>query len=430
MTDSGSHPQHFPLFVNALRQRFGEAAIDVRHELFFLTAGRNKALVPWRAVVALLRDAWLLFRGSVPSTSQVRGKLVLLATLPGGNGWGTLARAVEQLPPSLEVVVLAHPRLDARVFPSGMPLLRPAHPSLGAAWEGIVTFFQQLGRSQSPTLASCLARRILWRSSLARTLAGSESLLLLHNDFDLMSRAAVDQGLITICLQHGLPTDEFFPSSADWLVLWGKSSHAAFVAAGTSASRLVEDSLGQGFEASLPVAVPEGLSLVSQTHAPIFGPALVHRLREFADGLLQLEPSMRLLLHPQERPSYEGAAAQASCRAPHPELRPGGCPARLVLGCCSTALFDAARAGHWVARLRAPLVGNVQALKVLELPMEVESPEQALQLYQRLRDDPHFRSHMAQAQMEWLQQSFTRKSGGLRELIMRLTQDTAKECHA
>lgn len=416
----------FTQFVTSLRQRFGEFALDVRHELFFLTAGRRPAFVGARAMAALLRDTWQLCRGPARAPALPARSFILLATLAGGNGWGTLARALGQLPTEA-VAVLAHPRLKVQTFPAGLPLVRPVRPAGADAWGALRTFLVQLWRGRSLALASCLARRALWRASLARTLGGTEAVILLHNDFDLMSRAALDQGLLTVCLQHGLPTDEFFPTRADWQVVWGASSRRAFVGAGTPAAQVIEDALGRAAELRKPQAVPQGISLLSQTHAPVFGTALADWLRSFAAALLGLEPDLRVLLHPQEDRPYQGVVAPVCQLPPHAELSPTGCAPRLVLGCCTTALFDAALAGHWVVRLDAPLAGNEAALRVLDLPLQARSPEQVLSLQERLRDDPDFRHAMAQAQLQWLRESFTERSAGLADLLRRLASARGHE---
>lgn len=79
----------FTPFITSLPQRFGESALDVRHELFFLTVGRRPVFIGMRVMAALLSDAWQLCRGPAGAVPPAR-PLVLVATLAGGNGWGTL----------------------------------------------------------------------------------------------------------------------------------------------------------------------------------------------------------------------------------------------------------------------------------------------------------------------------------------------------
>lgn len=409
--------ERFSRFVTALQQRFGDDVADVRHELFFLLA-RGPRLAGWRGCAAFLRDAWLLLRSPSSTVEIAPTAVILVATLAGESGWGTLARALGRVP-ARHAVILAHPRLRADIFPTDLPLVRPARPSWACMRGVVFTFAQAWVRYRSLLLASCLARRQLWRMSMSRTLEGCRGVRLLHNDFDLMGSAALNQGGATVCLQHGLPTDEFFPVRADWYVLWGATSHRAFIAAGCSEQRLVEDALGRDAGVPIPSAAPVGLSLLSQTHAPIFGGDLAAWLRQFAEELLELEPGLRILLHPQELQPYPGTAERVCTRPPHAEFGPGAEP-RLVMGSCTSALFDAARAGHWVVRLAAPVSGNEAALAVLDVPLVVERVEEVLSLYDRLCNDPGFRQDVAQAQMTWLRESFSQAEGGLSALLTRL----------
>lgn len=419
----GSFAQH----LAALRQQIGDVALDVRHELFFLAAG-NRWWAGWRGCAALLRDTWMLLRSPVRNEPQVADGVLLLATLTGANGWGTLARSLSQVVPG-SAAVLAHPRLASSDFPSGLPVLRPLRPSLADVAHAVLNFFRVVAVHRSLLLASCLARRGLWRASLARTLSGRRGPLVLHNDFDMMSNAATAQGIVTVCLQHGLPTDEFFPTRADWYVVWGARSRQAFGEAGSNRCRLVEDALGRVAAAAGPTSAPTGLSLLSQTHAPILGGELAEWLREIAATLQYAEPELRILLHPQEQAPYAGAAARACTKPPHVELV-AGAATRLVLGCCTTALFDAALAGHWVVRLVAPIDGNQAALKALEGPLTAASAAQALALYRRLRHDPAFRREAEAAQRSWLRENFTAQTDGFARLLSHLQGGNSGEGQA
>lgn len=407
----------FARHVAELRLRIGDLALEVRHEWFFLAA-RHRQWAGWCGCLALLRDAWLLSRGPAAGECGAQGDVILLATLAGGSGWGTLARCLAHIPTG-SVHILAHPRLAVQSFPEGVPVARPLRPSLAGAREALLTFVRVLIAQRCLLLASCLARRVLWRDSLARTLSDQRGPLILHNDFDMMSSAAIGQGVATICLQHGLPTDEFFPVRADWYVLWGALSRRAFVEAGSSTETLIVDALGRAGELVAPLAAPTGLSLLSQTHAPILGAELASWLHHLAAELLTTAPALRILLHPQEREPYRGLTAQVCTRPPHAEFQAEAQP-RLVLGCCTTALFDAALAGHWVVRLVGPLDGNEAALRVLDVPLTANSAEQVVSVYERLCSDPQFRQSVALAQLSWLRESFSSGTAGFSGLLKDL----------
>lgn len=411
------------------RQQFGDEVADVRHELFFLASGRTRLSAGLRAFAALLRDTRLLLRGGACFDPNIKPVALLLATLPGANGWGTLARSLPALTEAgYTPVVLAHPRLGSQLFTSGLQVLRPARADGATLLAALRVFVGSLLKSRPLLLASCLARRRLWQGSLRRTLGNSGGVLLLHNDFDMMSSAAMGHGMPAICLQHGIPTDEFFPTRAQWYVTWGGASRRAFEAGGSCASQLVEDALGRDSVPPCAPAIPVGLSLLSQTHAQVLGEGIGATLQAFAQALLRLDPHARILLHPQEQQPYKGGAALATHRAPHLELQPGGCVSRLVMGYCSTAMIEAALAGHWVVALQLKLEGNGPARGALAAPLQAETAEQAVALYRRLQEDADFRREAGEAQARWLLDSFSKKQGGLAGLLKKINAPQAVEC--
>lgn len=412
----------FAEYLAELRLRYGDEAADVRHELFYLAEGRAPLVAGMRAFGALLRDAWLLMRHSGQELRPGEARqAILVTTLQGASGWGTQERSLPSLAAAAyEPVILAHPRLPAASFPAHLRVVRPARPGGATLLAALRVFGGALLRRWPLLLACCLARRYLWRVSLGRTLDGSAGVLLLHNDFDLMSRAALGHGLPAICLQHGVPTDEFFPVRADWYLIWGGRSRDAFRSMGAAADRLVEDALGRYADASPVLEPPHGLSLLSQTHAQILGRHIGPALRDFADALAGLDPQARILLHPLEREPYVGDTARAIRRPPHSELRAGACPPRVVMGYCSTAMLEAAAAGHWVVGLMLPLEGNEAARAMLSPPLRAETAEQAVALYHRLQRDAVFREESAQAQARWLRASFSAETGGLVRLLHKV----------
>lgn len=418
--------------IEYMCQHFGPAAAEVRHELFFLHAGRSQTAAGMRAFGALLRDAWLLLRHSGPARkTQGQRRALLLTTLAGMSGWGTLQRSLPTLLlAGYEPLVLLHPRLANRDIDTDLPIIRPMRPERRTWRSALQVFIAALRQRQPLLLASCLARRTLWAGSLQRTLATSRGVLLLHNDFDLMSRAAIGQGLTTICMQHGIPTDEFFPTRADWYVVWGEASRQVFGANGTSDTRLVMDALGRGGTSEPPACAPEGMALLSQTHAQVLGEGIGEALTAFANALLRIAPGARILLHPQEGQPYTGAAARAVCHPPHPELQSPSPKPCLVVGYCSTAMLDAALAGHWVVALQLSLPGNLAVRKALAAPLQAATAEQVVEIYQRLRDDPAFRRDRAQAQAQWLRGHFANGDDQFDALLRRLQQSPSMECVA
>lgn len=397
----------FAAFVAALQRHHGPEAELVRHELFFQ---EQKRFAGGRGALALARDALVLARPSRHRPFPAGPLAVLVATLSGSNGWACLARALPAIAAAgLTPVVLAHPRLDPSLFPACVPVLYPGGLGLAdldpAGWLG--------GR-----VAQAQARQKLWLRAITGLLAGQRGVLVLHNDFDMMSTACLRSGWPSVCLLHGIPTDEFFPCRADYQIVWGASSWQAFAECGVPPERLVVDSLGRGAgDLIAPDGPPQILAVASQTQAVIFGPHLPAHLQTFVAELHRLERRMVVLLHPAEGGHHPYGAVLAS-RPPHAVLQAP--QPTLVLAHCSTLTIDAALAGHWVAGLDFPHTANLAAHAVCAPPLRVKDAGEAFALYRRLSDDDAFRRQAAIRQKAWLNNTFSPDSGGLSRLLGKI----------
>lgn len=402
----------FDQFELALRRDWGDEVAQVRHEIYFMASRSNGWRQKLRALAALARDAWTCLW--LPDTTEPLHGVIAAVSLVGANGWG----AVSQLAGSATATVVAHPRLE-QFFPGGDHNLR--RPGL-AAWRAALDALWHEGGGGpagvwSGTVRCALARHRLWRGVWQRTLANGEiRTILLHNDFDMFSAAAVaaarQSRVTTICVQHGLPTDEFFPARADVQLVWGESSRNVYAARGVAAERLVMGTPRRltddrvAVSASLP---PEGLLLISQTHTPVFGRSLVPDFLALAAALAATAAGegFVILLHPEE--SRLGnpypAQLQGRCRnGPHGELAPvqTESPA-LVVGFCSTALIEAALAGHYVLGVDWPVPAGGGALAVGSPPQRAIDAAEVARCLARLSADEGYRRDWLRRQADWLE---------------------------
>ncbi|MBO9882816.1 hypothetical protein [Xanthomonas sp. D-109] len=405
----------FAEFQQALQAHYGEEAAAARHELYFLARRGRGAVV--RGFVAAVRDAWLCWR--LPRASAPLAAWVALATLPGANGWGALAPCVADLAQrGIACSVLIHPRLRGRV--AGHLPARPA----AAAWRHAAGAWRLRQASAgaaplSPWLVRCgVFRQRLWRGAWARTLAArGQATLLLHNDFDLYAVAAqqaAGAGWRSVCVQHGLPTDEFFPVRAQRHLVWGPSSAQAFVRHGVASQALGYGPALLQPEASVERAAdapsPAALFLVSQTHTPIYGRPLAADFLALAQALAQDDgPALQILLHPEEVRGghpYAAPALAARCRPPpHALLEAAAAPA-IVIGFCSTALLQAACCGHYVVGLAWAATQSLDALAVGRPPTQVDDAAALCALIERLCTDASARRQLLAEQTQWLRQTF------------------------
>lgn len=409
---------NFPEFWQALQAQYGQEAAAARHELYFLA--RRGRLAMGRAVLAALRDAWLCWR--LPRQAPAVADWAALASLPGDNGWGALAPCVADLGRrGIACTVLIHPRLRGRV--DGQLPARPA----GAVWRHAMQAWQlrPAAAVDRPVVVSrwmvrcSLFRLRLWRGAWARTLAArSGATLLLHNDFDLYAVAAqqgAGTGWRSLCVQHGLPTDEFFPVRAHCHLLWGPSSAQVYARHGVPA-QLLGYGPGHALAGTGRACAPTAVYLVSQTHTPVYGCALAPGFLALAQALEQALPAgmvLHILLHPEEvrcGHPYTSARLGALCRQPpHALLQAdsAGDPApALVVGFCSTALLQAAMRGHYVVGMDWQAPGSVDAQAVGRPARQVADGPALCALARQLCDDASVRMDFLAQQRQWLLRSF------------------------
>lgn len=419
----------FSRFEQCLRHTWGDAAASVRHEIYFISRRKHG----WRQIVhataALLRDIWLCAR--LPRRTENLAITVCVVSLPGANGWGTLSPMLPALRETGQTVsVVVHPKLRRKV-----PGLLPAAPDRAGWIQAILALFQPERAALSGvspwTVRCCLARRQLWLSAWRRTLTSAENdthALILHNDFDLFSASATETArkmppIRSICIQHGLPTDEFFPTRADIQLVWGNSSRKAYLAHNTPT-----DSLLIGTYRAKPTMhftqyspAPQRILLVSQTHTPIFGRSLEKDFLRLATELdSELEQGFfQILLHPEEcRLGHPYLTRNMSSRCknpPHEALILNETPLEqpaLVIGFCSTALVEAAQTGHFVLGMRWDVPISQGALAVGAPQIRVRNGVEALKLFHRLQENIRFRSEWRQKQNLWIDTIFASLPSG------------------
>ncbi|MBK1663170.1 hypothetical protein CKO38_00570 [Rhodospirillum rubrum] len=437
--------ESFPGFLARLAAGFGPQALCVRHELYFLAVTPTGFRPGWmqalRALGALGRDAALLWLRIAPPPPPPTAAVFLVATLPGANGWHILKRGLSALPAKAGACAVLHPRLWPRLGPSlglwwgrpprwdGVDATSLPYPPLSALWQAARLALPALSCRDAKlnrfAVAATLARHGLWRAAWRRLARDRRGALVLHNDFDMMSAACLGLGLPTVCLQHGVPTDEFFPARADVQVVWGRSSRAAYVEGGVERGHLVVDALGRGEGGTVPSGPPAGFALISQGHTPLYGPELGAKLLDLARDLAALLPDgLDLLLHPAEDPqstAYAGVKGLRLSLPPHGLLRQRNAGRSwLVAGFSSTALIDAAVAGHYVVGLDWVLPGSPLAQGVTLAPRRFATASDLAAFHEALTQEDPLRTSLAADLIDWRRATFSSETGGLRAHLARV----------
>ncbi len=401
----------WPDYLVALENDFGSEALAVRHEIYFLTQQPHHAL---KAVAALLRDAWRLMR--LPACAHIPEniRVFLVVTLQGPSGWQTLLRAQKYLSEKgIQHVAIAHLRLRFEDATS-CAMARPSYTQLlRAVCHGMQFLRGRSGKINSLIVACCLTRHALWQATWQQTMraiAQPAPVFLLHNDFDMMSRAlvavAADQATIA-CVQHGIPTDEFFPASAPTQIVWGRSSEKVYRQSGYGGV-LIMDALGRGGAVAYHDTVPQNILLLSQSHTPIYGIDLPPLFVELASELVHALPTTHILLHPEEirgKSPYPPSLATQLQTPPHKQLMRGETPC-LVVGYSSTAMLEAALAGHYVVAMYWPAAASREAFHLTRPPIICHSTADIIAYFHELWQSSDSRRRHHQLQQEWVDATY------------------------
>ncbi len=180
------------------------------------------------------------------------------------------------------------------------------------------------------------------------------------------------------------------------------------------------DALGRGVAAAATTEAPQKLQVISQTHTPVYGIDLKPRFEELAEVLASQmgQGMLQILLHPGEVGNggvYRHIDASLIAPPPHDILRVAS-PLCLVVGFISTALLEAACAGHYVVGMDWLATASMGAQQVGAPPVRVHDAAGALALWGRLRESAEARTQHMAAQRAWLTRTFT-ASGAFRAMF-------------
>ncbi|MGC2697141.1 MAG: hypothetical protein WA738_15250, partial [Candidatus Angelobacter sp.] len=227
-------------------------------------------------------------------------------------------------------------------------------------------------------LQTLLVRAYLYREFYERIFDQNRSLgaVITHNDFTTCSylacKAAKDAGATSFTLQHGFPTQEYFPTSADNYLVWGRRFRDFMVSRSGVRSKLVVagaprfDVLGKArtSRAAAHLKREEGgmshvgrcdVVFLSQSQSPLYTD------NEHRSVLAALKPllddhrfNMVVRLHPQEserRFRRLSGFDRITIAPPDLSLQETLSSADLAISCNSTAMLEAMAIGVPVVQI-------------------------------------------------------------------------------
>ena len=262
--------------------------------------------------------------------------------------------------------------LDAELFAHGSGRLRQlwrnAQQDFHRLLENCPAEYRSLFNDSRRVLQALLVRAYLYREVYEQVFAENPSLgaLITHNDFTTCSYLACsiarEAGARSFTLQHGFPTQEYFPTSADHYMVWGQRFRSYMASRPGAQSNLIVagaprfDALAKARKSRAALRLKREESgmnhvgrcdvvFLSQSHSPLFTDD-EHRL-----VLAALKPLLEdhrfnvvVRLHPQEtekRFSRLSGFDRITVAPPDVSLQETLSAADVAISCNSTAMLEA-----------------------------------------------------------------------------------------
>jgi hypothetical protein len=408
----------------------GTCLYAIRAEVFFHLALRHTRPGWFRLKNAFYpaAAAWRSLRVSPLQRSTAGNRVLMVCDYAAEAGLGTLLPLLRSSTEPVTVVVTAQV-LAAR----GRELARLGHvepvcadaiaagegQKLRLFWERSKSDCLRLLKAAPPSLRTLLsasqlvvqtllARSYFYESFLERRFAqDSLQAVVTHNDFTSLSYLAGEvarrQGIPDFTLQHGFPSQEYFPASASHYLVWGRAFEQAmkihalngtrFVATGAPrldaiAVKKEKRSAAREKLLGLRLIAPQKLNLLflSQGHSAAFSVEDHGKIINLI-ALLARQDWLQVLVrrHPQESGAPSSAHLAGAVIVPREiSLVDAVLASDVVVSVNSTSMLEAALLQVPVLQLALP--GFENRLGALRFPRQISGLASACTELQRLRD--------------------------------------------
>lgn len=403
---------NFKSYLSSLSFIYGPETSKFRHEIFFLLINHNTRNACLRANIAAVRDIAYLLKPNGPKSS-LESDLIFAVSLAGNNGWGAIKETHKAKPKS---ILVRHPRICEKELSTHSETL----PSVG-----IGALLRAINKNKKYLLKRnsflenlivflCGIRFSMWQEAWEKVIKNGTQLYL-HNDFDMFSSSALnlmkDKDLgESYCIQHGVPTDEFFPTQANYQLTWGESSFNLYNKPENrnNTKVIISPQFGPRIAFTNKGVKPIEINLISQTHTQIYGTDFFRLIPEFARIAKEIGIQMNILLHPNEVNSNHLYLNQKTRTPPHNCLtQDSSSTPSLVIGYSSTALLDAARNGNYVIGIDFLPQKSLSAWKIVKPPITISSPEELADTWAKLQVSSSFRLEILEKNKKWLTKTFS-----------------------
>lgn len=276
------------------------------HEFYFIKEYKKYNLI--RVIFAFLRDIYI---GIGKQNLEFNKKIFFFFTIAGASGLEVFKKHKDFNKSNLIKVDLKRNRLKK----TRKLTCKPDYLFI----KNFIRIFKSINwqKNHGLTLLIFSLRLSFWGTiwlNFLSKLKNDRCQIYIHNDFDIYNSSLIyilknkflKKKIITICFQHGIPTDEFFPTKSDIYIVWSKHMlklfHKANKQYGSNATKFkIENYLNIKIKIlNRNIVNDKKFFFISQGHTKIYGEKINYNLINFFTKLNSLIPNIYCLLHPQE----------------------------------------------------------------------------------------------------------------------------------
>ena len=270
-----------------------------------------------------------------------------------------------------------------------------------------ISIYQSIKKANNGCLLFIYTLRLaflitVWKFFLEKNI-DSKTDIYIHNDFDIYNSSLIYavKNILTnsfkiniVCIQHGIPTDEFFPTKSPTYLLWSKKMLSLFKKKNPNNCltkfKIVKNNFlnKNQVKREKKFIIEDKIYFISQGHTKIYGEKTNKYLIKFFNNLSENYSNTHCLLHPSENKNknvYDDKYINNIHNYPHNFLKKN--KIKVFVCFCSTAMLDIMRNGNIVIGVNTRVDQSKLTYKYFTPPLNVKTSAELLNLFKKLKNN-------------------------------------------
>ena len=238
----------------------------------------------------------------------------------------------------------------------------------------------------------------------------------LHNDFDIYNAALlfaieyklIRKKIIPICFQHGIPTDEFFPTKAPLYYVWSKKMKKLYEAQNNKSniSNIKTFSFIKKIKSPSKIKkkqIDQNLYYISQGHTKMYGWKTNTNLINIFNNISKIYPNTYCLLHPSENKinnPYNFKLKKNIFNYPHDFTNSD--KTKVYICFCSTAMLEIMKNQNIILGINLKVNQSKITFKYFKPPLIINNLNEFPKLFKKLNSNSTYVTNIIRRQNEYL----------------------------